>query len=438
MSDPWNARGPTAGPANETRHAPPPLPGAAPADTPDRADTLDRADTPDRADASAPAGAPEPPPLPRSYAELFPPRLKPLGADYGFLSARGEPVASTRDNLAHLARTRALPSLVWTPEAPGMVPPWEVPFLLQAIRDDLVARADREMRITIGVAVAVVVGSWILAQTGLAVVFTVGAVVIVLALGYSILRRIDAARRLSPEQVRAEFDTVAAQRAEAAQPAPATRALAMALFAAGLAQLLMTETSIEAGALRRDLVMQGQVWRLFTAPVLHGNVLHFWMNYVALESLGRTIETRGVGAWVPVVFLVSALAGGVASMALPPDVASVGASGGLMGMFGFLAVMAYRRKRSLPEGFLRALLINIGVIAVLGLVAYRFIDNAAHGGGLLAGVLMGIVAVPDDGRVPRWTAGPRLERAGRAATWIIRLSVAAAIGLTLLWTFARG
>jgi membrane associated rhomboid family serine protease len=165
--------------------------------------------------------------------------------------------------------------------------------------------------------------------------------------------------------------------------------------------------------------------------MLHGGILHFWMNFAALESLGRTMETRAPRAWVPLVFLLSALAGGAASLALPPDVASVGASGGLLGMFGFLAVMAYRRKRHLPEGFLKGLLINIALIAVVGVAAYRFIDNAAHAGGLLAGLLIGLLVIPDDDRVPRWTSSALLDRAGRGATGLVWLSAAAAILLAL-------
>lgn len=382
----------------------------------------------------APRDAHAPRPLPRTWAEVFPPRPKPDGVDYGFLSARGEPVASTRENLLHLARTRALPSLAWSPETAEMVPPWEVPFLLDAVREGVVVSARRERRVFTAGSAVLVPAFWLLLPPGLALLLTAGVGALLLVLLVSVHRRLRRAKRLSAGELRAGFDALIAQRAEAARPAPATRALANALIAVGLAQVVMFGASIEAGALRRDAVLAGEWWRLLTAPMLHGNVLHFWMNFAALESLGRTTETRGVGAWVPIVFLLSALAGGVASLALPPDVASVGASGGLMGMFGFLAVMAYRRKRHLPHGFLRALLINIAFIGVVGAVAYRFIDNAAHAGGLAAGVLAGLAAVPDDGRVPAWTAGPRLRAAGRAATGLVGMAAAAAILLMLLHT----
>ena len=376
-------------------------------------------------------GEAETAPLPRSWRDLHPPRPKPQGVDYGFLSARGEPVASTRDNLLHLARTRALPSLAWSPETAEMVPPWEVPVLLAALRDEIAARARREMRVALAGSAALLLAFWVLLPPQVALLLTLFVGTLLALLVGSMWQRVQQAERLSAEELSRGFDALVEQRTEAAQPIPATRSVAHAIAAVGVVQVFALGASIEAGALRRDGVAAGEWWRLLTAPMLHGHVLHFWMNFAALESLGRTMETRAPRAWVPLVFLLSALAGGAASLALPPDVASVGASGGLLGMFGFLAVMAYRRKRHLPEGFLKALLINIALIAVVGIAAYRFIDNAAHGGGLLAGLLIGLLVIPGDGRVPRWTSGPLLDRAGRGATGLVWLSAAAAILLAL-------
>jgi membrane associated rhomboid family serine protease len=369
-------------------------------------------------------------PLPRSWAELYPPRPKPQGVDYGFLSARGEPVASTRENLLHLARTRSLPSLAWSPETAEMVPPWEVPFILEALRDEMARRGRRELRLAMGALGALVLGSWLLAPRSVAVVLTIVGMFLLLLIGTK-RRRVRQAQRLSAEELSRRFDALVEQRAEMAQPIPATRAIGNAILAAGIVQAFALGASVDAGALRLDAVAAGEWWRLLTAPVLHGGIFHFWMNYAALESLGRTMETRGPPALVPIVFLVSALAGGAASLALPPDVASVGASGGLMGMFGFLAVMAYRRKRHLPEGFLKALLINIGLIALMGIVAYRFIDNAAHGGGLLAGLVVGLLAIPHGDRVPAWTGGRALALAGRAALALVWMGAVLAILVTL-------
>lgn len=389
---------------------------------------LPRAAGPDQSGAAA--GTPVLP-GPRTWEEAFPRRPKPEGADYGFLSARGHAVASSRANLLHLARTRSIPSLAWAPETEEMVPAWEIPWLLDAMREGLADNVRREIRIVLWVAGAVLLGLVLLSPSAgwLIALFLAPFVVLLL---FTMRRRLRAVQRLTAEELGRGFDAMVDERTEQAQPIPVTRALGYPIIAAGAAQLLFFGASLDAGALDPARVAAGEWWRLLTAPVLHGGILHFWMNFAALESLGRTMETRGVRGYVPLVFVASALAGGVASLALPPEVRSIGASGGLMGMFGFLAVMAYRRKRHLPEGFLRGLLINIALIGAVGLVAYRFIDNAAHAGGLLAGAGIGLAAVPDDGRVPAWTGGRWIDRAGRAAMAVVWLGAAAAVVLTLL------
>lgn len=382
-----------------------------------------------------PGVTPVPKPEPRTWEEMFPRRPKPADAPYGFLSMRGEPAPSTRERLLHLARTRALPSLVWTPETVEMVPPWEVPYLLEVMRAPILQKARREFRtvrtvlVVFGVLAALLLvgaGPWTLLIIG-----PIGALLGLLA--WSVRRRVAMAERLGPDVFRQGFDAVVEERAEAAIPVPATRRVALSLVAVGVCQLLMKDASIQAGGVSREAVVAGEWWRLLTAPVLHGGILHFWMNYGALESLGRTMETRGVRAYVPLVFVAAALAGGVCSILLPPESLSVGASGGLMGMFGFLGVMAWRRKKHLPQGFLRALMINVGIIALMGVVAYRFIDNAAHAGGLLAGVLMGLAAVPHGDAA--WVETRALARAGWVAQGVIFASAALAIVLTLLTAF---
>ena len=110
-----------------------------------------------------------------------------------------------------------------------------------------------------------------------------------------------------------------------AQPLTTTYAVAAAIAAVGLVQLTGLTRSVDAGGLSMQAVAQGEWWRLLTAPMLHGNIIHFWFNFSALISLGGVIELRGQRPWVPVVFLVTALGGAVK---LPDDaVNSTGTSG---------------------------------------------------------------------------------------------------------------
>jgi membrane associated rhomboid family serine protease len=89
------------------------------------------------------------------------------------------------------------------------------------------------------------------------------------------------------------------------------------------------------------------------------------------------------------VFLVSGVFGSIFSVLLYPHSTSVGASGGLMGLLGFIAVAAYFNRKTYPPKYLRNAIEAIVMIGVFGLLGFEFIDNAAHFGGLCGGLLLG-------------------------------------------------
>ena len=82
----------------------------------------------------------------------------------------------------------------------------------------------------------------------------------------------------------------------------------------------------------------GECWRLLTAPMLHGQLIHIVMNGLGLLYLGRRTEVMAGWAHLALVFLISMLAGGMASAYGLPELPSVGASGGILGLLGFLLV----------------------------------------------------------------------------------------------------
>jgi MYXO-CTERM domain-containing protein len=115
---------------------------------------------------------------------------------------------------------------------------------------------------------------------------------------------------------------------------------------------------------------------------------------------------------------------------------SVGSSGGLMGLFGFLGVMGWRRRHLMPPGFVRAVLVDVAVIAAMGVVGYQFIDNAAHAGGLAAGVLLGLLMVPTRGTTPYWEPPRYIRRAGGVSLAILLLAAAGTVIPAALLSFA--
>lgn len=155
--------------------------------------------------------------------------------------------------------------------------------------------------------------------------------------------------------------------------------------------------SARAAGLVKPLVWQGEWWRILTAATLHGIFpLHLYFNAQAFYGFGSLIEVLSNRAHVAIVFLLAVIGGGLLSLFFMPNITSIGASGGVMGLIGYLAVYGYRRKKQLPPDFLKTMLINIGFIAAFGLFAYQIVDNFGHLGGLLTGAVYGFIQVPTD------------------------------------------
>ena len=157
------------------------------------------------------------------------------------------------------------------------------------------------------------------------------------------------------------------------------------------------QESVEiAGFVKTDFIEKGEWWRILTGGALHGGFLHLYFNSQAFYGFGSLIEFLSNRAHIAIVFLLSVIGGGLLSLVFMPENASVGASGGIMGLIGYLAIYGYRRKRQLPPDFLKTMLINIGFITAFGIVAYQIVDNFAHLGGLLVGAIYALVQVPRD------------------------------------------
>lgn len=183
------------------------------------------------------------------------------------------------------------------------------------------------------------------------------------------------------------------------QKSPATKLIFIAIAIVFVAQvigdrsLIGFEKSILEAGLVKSAYADGDISLLFTAPLLHGGLLHFVMNAMALFYLGKRMEVFARWPHLPTVFLFSALMGGEASARMI-DAPSVGASGGLMGWLGFLLVFETLHQRLVPRTARRRLLAGVFLTALIGIIGYRFIDNAAHLGGLIAGMIYAAIVFP--------------------------------------------
>lgn len=157
-----------------------------------------------------------------------------------------------------------------------------------------------------------------------------------------------------------------------------------------------TRALLDWGANHGSRSLVDEPWRLVTAGLLHGGLVHLAFNVMVLLSLGFMEQVYGRTAWV-VVFLVAVVTGNLASAAAhgPP---SVGASGGVFGLFGATLALAVapRSRTGLPTEARRALLGSIlRVLALNALLAFavKNLDHRAHLGGLVGGFVVGLASI---------------------------------------------
>jgi rhomboid protease GluP len=174
---------------------------------------------------------------------------------------------------------------------------------------------------------------------------------------------------------------------------PVTTLLLVAITACFAAQFFLGRGLIEQFANYGPAVRQGEYWRLVTSMFLHGGIVHLVLNAWALYQLGSLFEILMGSGRLAGVYLAAGIAGSLAS-AFWSDVPSVGASGAIFGLLGALISFLLRRRENLtPQA--KALLGQLVMWAVIN-VAFGFsgaanIDNAAHMGGLVAGLLAGLL-----------------------------------------------
>jgi rhomboid protease GluP len=88
-----------------------------------------------------------------------------------------------------------------------------------------------------------------------------------------------------------------------------------------------------------ELILNGQIYRLFTAMFLHANVVHLASNLLFLLIFASRLEEVQSGAIVFIVFICSGVIGNLATLVLELleiSFVSLGASGAIFGLLGAL------------------------------------------------------------------------------------------------------
>jgi len=149
------------------------------------------------------------------------------------------------------------------------------------------------------------------------------------------------------------------------------------------------------GARINEFIQMGQVWRLITPALLHGNLPHIFFNMYALLSMGTSLERYFGHRRFLLLYVLGAFAGNVASFLFTTGF-SVGASTAIFGLIGAEGVFLYQNRKLFGSEARRALgnVIFVAAINLFIIGSLPYIDNWGHIGGLVGGLMFTSFAGP--------------------------------------------
>lgn len=146
------------------------------------------------------------------------------------------------------------------------------------------------------------------------------------------------------------------------------------------------------GGVSRPTVLSGEYWRLLTSNFIHSGAMHLMLNIYALILVSTFLRDYLKTFQLLLFYLICGVYASITSIYWHSDTVSVGASGAIFGLVGILFILHIFQKLHADDekaaGAWFALL-PLGLCFLLGLGSAG-IDNAAHIGGLLSGVIFGI------------------------------------------------
>jgi rhomboid protease GluP len=148
-------------------------------------------------------------------------------------------------------------------------------------------------------------------------------------------------------------------------------------------------------------VAYGRWWTLVSASFLHGGVLHIFFNMMALKQLAPFV----IDAFGPYRFAILYLWTGVAGffVSLLAGVPfTIGASASLCGMIG--AILYYGKSRGgfYGDAIYRQAMGWVVMLVLFGLF-FQGLNNWAHGGGIVSGILIALAVGYHEKRAENWT-----------------------------------
>jgi len=163
-------------------------------------------------------------------------------------------------------------------------------------------------------------------------------------------------------------------------------------------------------------IQNGEVQRFFTPALLHAGILHIFTNMVSQTMVGYTCELWWGAARMAFFYIATAYGATLLSSLCSPDSVSVGASGALLGIIGaYMVWILYNWYDTARFPNPRAacarmctMITWLFIIFMIG-ISMTGIDNYAHLGGWITGMLLGLTFNESTGPV-RWMGNIKVIR----------------------------
>ena len=182
-----------------------------------------------------------------------------------------------------------------------------------------------------------------------------------------------------------------------------------------------------------DIIAQGEWWRLVTAVFVHIGIIHIASNMYVFWGLGLIAE-RLLGRWnFLATYLLTGIAGNVLTLLVKPNIVGAGASGAIFGLAGVLISVLQFGRLTVPPERLKPLKQQVMRLAFYNLLIGAIvpgINNVAHLGGLIYGLLLGLLFAWST-RLDQATR-LKVQRVGLVAATV--LLAAASYGIERLYT----
>jgi rhomboid protease GluP len=157
---------------------------------------------------------------------------------------------------------------------------------------------------------------------------------------------------------------------------------------------------VKYGQVNELVIYYGQYYQLLTSMFVHANIAHIAGNMLFLLIFGlRGEELFSLPEYLSIYFLGGLTGNLLSLLLLPLNVPSVGASGAIFAMFGACTIYA---RRSVRQSIIGAL---IYAFFLLLLSSGLDVNNFAHIGGLVTGLLIGYVLATRRKPETRYTIG---------------------------------